>query len=166
MRNNRKYWFVIFSLITLMLTPLVACGQPGYTTYTNKEKGYSIRYPLNWQVEVTEDSTICVIKSPSRFASVRIDVIDAMPAQQAAQRWILAMGTAWAEFAVLENKPMGDFWDWYISYDYEAETGIFHGEAYFKQTTAHVYKLDTAGDVAGYKNYPFSAIISSFKLNQ
>jgi hypothetical protein len=59
---------------------------------------------------------------------------------------------------------MEGLWNWYLSYDYEAATGRFHGEAYFKSTADHVYKLDTAGDAAGYKNYPFSTIISSFKL--
>jgi len=55
-------------------------------------------------------------------------------------------------------------WDWYLSYDYEAEYGTFHGEAYFKQTETYVYKLDTAEEKGGLKSYPFSTIISSFKL--
>ena len=76
----------------------------------------------------------------------------------------MSLGTNWSEIILLENKPMQGFWSWYLSYDYEAETGRFHGEAYFKSTADHLYKLDTAGDTDGYKNYPFSTIISSFKL--
>jgi hypothetical protein len=163
-RNNKKYWVLLLGLIVLLLSSAVGCGQPGFTTYNNDVEGYTISYPLNWKAEVAKDATIFIIKSPSLFASVRVDVISVMPAQQAAQRWITAMGTGSLDFALLENKPMEGFWNWYVSYDYEAESGRFHGEAYFKSTADHVYKLDTAADLAGYKNYPFSTIISSFKL--
>jgi hypothetical protein len=64
----------------------------------------------------------------------------------------------------LEDKPMQGSWDWYLSYDYEADFGMFHGEAYFKQTETQVYKLDMAGFKQEYSNYPFNTIISSFKL--
>jgi len=87
-----------------------------------------------------------------------------MTAQDAAQRWLISLGTHWGEIAQLENKPMDGFWNWYVSYDYEAGTGPFHGEAYFKSTSDHLYRLDTAADSAGYDSYPFATIISSFKL--
>lgn len=164
MKNNKRYWLLLFGLIVLLLSSGVGCGPVGYTTYNNDSQGYSISYPQSWQSETTKDATIFVIKSPSILASVRVDVIGAMTAQQASQRWAMAMGTGNAEFALLENKQTEGFWNWYLSYDYDAGTGPFHGEAYFKTSADHVYKVDTAGDIAGYKSYPFSTIISSFKL--
>jgi hypothetical protein len=163
-RKNKSYWFLLSGLIVLLLSSAIGCGQPGFTTYNNDVEGYSISHPLNWDAEIAKDSTILVLKSPTRLASVRIDVIDAMPAQQAAQRWVMAMGTGSADFALLENKPMEGAWNWYVSYDYEAQIGRYHGEAYFKSTADHVYKLDTAGDKDKYDTYPFPTIISSFKL--
>ena len=163
MRNNRN-WVVFFILITLLLGSAVGCVQPGFTTYTNDEQGYSISYPMNWEEEISADSAIYIITSPSHFGSVRVDVIDPMPAQQVAQRWIMAMGTGSEDFALLENKQMEGFWQWYVSYDYEAEMGRYKGEAYFKTTGDHTYKVDTAADLGGYTNYPFSTIVSSFKV--
>ena len=164
MRINKKHWFLLFGLIVLVLSSAVGCGQPGFIKYTNELGGYSISHPLNWESEVTDDGNIFIATSPSRSASVRVDVISPMTAQEAAQRWGMAVGSGSLDFALLENKPMEGSWDWYISYDYESEGGRFHGEAYFKSTAGHVYKLDTAGDVAGYDSYPFPTIISSFKL--
>jgi len=163
-RNNKKHMVLLFGIIVLLLSSAAGCGQPGFTTYNNDVEGYSTSYPANWKAEVAKDATVFIIKSPSLFASVRVDVIGAMPAQEAAQRWIMAMGTGSTEFALLENKPMQGFWNWYVSYDYDVGTGPFHGEAYFKSTAGHLYRLDTAADSAGYNNYPFSTIISSFKL--
>ncbi|MCJ7515439.1 MAG: hypothetical protein MUO89_05675 [Dehalococcoidia bacterium] len=164
MSNNNRNWILLFGLVVLLLISGFGCGQPGFTIYNNDAQGYSISYPQSWASEVTKDAKIFLVKSPSILASVRVDVIDPMQAQQAAQKWVMAMGTGNVDFALLENKQMEGFWDWYLSYDYDAGTGPFHGEAYFKTTADHVYKLDTAGDMAGYKSYPFSAIISSFKL--
>jgi hypothetical protein len=163
-KNNKKHWVLLFGLIVLLLSSAVGCGQPGFTTYNNDMEGYNISYPLSWKTEISADSTVYSIRSPSLSATIRVEVRDVMPAQQAAQYWVMAMATHWVEFALLENKPMEGAWNWYVSYDYEADTGPFHGEAYFKSTAGHLYRLDTAADSAGYKNYPFSAIISSFKL--
>jgi hypothetical protein len=164
MRNSKKYVSLLVGFLILVAGVTMGCGQSGYTTYTNDVGGYSISYPINWQAEITQDSKIYIVKSPSHLASVRIDIIDAMSSQQAAQLWITAMGTGNQDFALLDNKPMEGFWNWYVSYDYDAGTGPFHGEAYFKSTKEHVYKLDTAGDQAGYDSYPFPKIISSFKV--
>ena len=164
MRNNRRYWFLLLGLIVLLISSLVACGKPGYTTYTNDKVGYSISYPLNWQVEVSEDGTTWEIKPPTRRASVMIYVAEPMTAQDAAKRWIMSLGTYWSEITLLENKPMEGSWDWYLSYDYETDFGMFHGEAYFKQTEKHLYRLDTTGLKEEYSNYSFNTIISSFKL--
>ena len=166
MSNKNRNWILIFGLIVLLLGSGIGCSKPTLTTYNNEAQGYSISYPVNWESEVTQDAKIFVIKSPSILASVRVDVIDPVPAQQAAQRWVMAMGTGNAEFALLENKQMEGSWEWYVSYDYDAGTGPFHGEAYFKTTADHTYKVDTAGDMAGYKTYPFASIVSSFKLQK
>jgi hypothetical protein len=162
--RNNKHWTLLLGLIVLLLSSVVGCGQPGFTAYTNDLGGYSISYPLSWKGEVSKDGTTFLIASPTRVASVMIYVADSMPAQTAAQRWLMSLGTHWSEIAQIENKPMEGFWNWYVSYDYNADTGPFHGEAYFKSTADHLYRLDTAADSAGYKNYPFSMIISSFKL--
>jgi hypothetical protein len=147
-----------------MFSSLVACGKPGFTKYTNEEFGYTISYPINWQLEIAKDATRCFLTSPSRKASVMIDVVEGMTAREAANYWLISLGTAWDEVTRFEDRPMQGFWDWYLSYEWDAYLGTYHGEAYFKQTKTHVYRLDTAGDVAGYKGYPFSTIISSFKL--
>jgi len=165
-RNNKKYWFLLLGLIGLLISSLVACGKPGYTTYTNEKGGYSISYPYTWTVEVAEDGTKCLITSPTRRASVMIDVAGAMPLRVAANYLIMSIsqGTTGKDVTLIEDKPMQGYWGWYLSYDYEMDVGVYHGEAYFKQTEEHVYKLDTAADVREYKDYPFSTIISSFKL--
>lgn len=164
MRNNKKYWFLLFGLIVLLLSSVAGCGQPGFTTYKNDVEGYSISYPLSWKSEVSTDGTTFLVTSPSRTGSVMIYVAASMSAQNAAQYWIMSLGTHWSQIAQIENKPMEGFWNWYVSYDYNADTGQFHGEAYFKSTAGHLYRLDTAADSAAYNTYPFSAIISSFKL--
>ena len=165
MRNKTKFWFLPLGLTILLIGATCGCGQPGYTTYVNDVEGYSISYPLSWTSEISKDGTTFLTISPSRTGSVLVYVAPSMTAQDAAQRWLISLGTHWGEIAQLENKPMDGFWNWYVSYDYEAGTGPFHGEAYFKSTKDHVYKLDTAGDLAGYNSYPFPYIISSFKLN-
>lgn len=164
MRSCKKYCVLIFGLVILMLSSVVACVPPGFTTYTNKEFGYTISYPLNWKAEVAKDGTKLLLTAPTKKGSVEIDVSEPMSAEDAAKRWIMAMGTAWTEITLIDNKSMQGDWDWYLSYDYEALFGTYHGEAYFKQTKSHIYKLDTAGDAAGYKGYPFPTIISSFRL--
>jgi hypothetical protein len=151
-------------LIGLLISSVVACGTPGFTKYTNDKAGYTISHPLNWKVEVSEDGTRCLIASPSRQGSIMIDVVEGMTAREAAQRWLISIGTTWGEVAKLEDKPMQDAWDWYLSYDYETSFGTFHGEAYFKQTETNVYKLDTAALKQQYSNYPFNTMLSSFKL--
>jgi hypothetical protein len=164
-RSNKKYWFLLLGLIVLLFSPFVACGKPGYTTYTNDKVGYSISYPLNWQVEVSEDGTVYYISSPTRRASVKIVVVEGMTAREAAQLWLISLGTAWGEVIKLEDKPMQGSWDWYLSYEYETSYyETFRGEAYFKQTEKHLYRLDTAGLKEEYSRYPFTTIISSFKL--
>ncbi len=164
MRNSRKYCLLLLGLISLLISSIVACGMPGFTTYTNDKAGYTISHPVNWNVEVSADGTKCLITSPTRQGSIMIDVVEGVTAREAAQRWLISIGTTWSEVVKPEDKPMKGSWDWYLSYDYETNFGTFHGEAYFKQTETHVYKLDTAGLKQEYSTYPFNTMISSFKL--
>ena len=164
MGNNKKYWFLLLGLISLLLSFFVACGKPGYIKYTDDKFGYTVSYPYTWQVEVSQDGTRFLVASQTRRASVMIDVAAPMTAQDAAKRWIMSLGTQWSQITLLEDKPMEGSWDWYLSYDYEAQYGFYHGEAYFKQTEMNLYKLDTAALKGEYSSYPFNAIISSFKL--
>ncbi len=165
MRSNKKNQLLFFGLIVLLVGLSTACGKPtGYITYKNDAMGYAISYPYNWQLEVSEDGTKCFIVSPMRRASVMIDVSPPMAARDAANRWIMALGTAWSEITLLKNEPGQGLWDWYLSYDYEGQYGLYHGEAYFKRTEKRLYKVDTAADKNGYEHYPFDTIISTFKL--
>ena len=166
MTLRKKSCIVLLGILGLLLATQLSCTQPGFTTYTNDEQGYKISYPANWEAEVSTDSAVYIIKSPSHLASARIDVISPISAQQAAQHWIMAMGTGNSDFTLVDNKSMEGFWDWYASYDFDSGTGYgpYHGEAYFKSTAQHIYKLDTVGDSKNYTSYPFPAIISSFNL--
>ena len=166
MKNKKRYYFILPCLFVLLLSLFVACGKPGYTTYTNDQFGYTISHPDNWNVEVSADGTKCLLASSTRRGSVMIDVADDMLPRVAANYLIMSIsqGTPTKEVSLIEDKQMEGAWDWYLSYDYETDFGMFHGEAYFKLTDTHLYKLDTAASVAEYKNYPFSTIISSFKL--
>jgi hypothetical protein len=163
-RNNKKYWLLLLGLISLLISSLIAC-RTGYVTYTNDKAGYSISRPVSWEVEMSEDGTKCLIISPTRRASVMIDVVEDMTVKEAANYWLVSLGTAWGEVTKFEDKPMEGFWDWYLSYEYMTSYHeTFRGEAYFKQADTHIYKLDTAGDKNGYDSYPFATILSSFKL--
>jgi hypothetical protein len=162
--NRKKYWLLVLGLTSLLLGFFVACGKPGYIKYTNDQFGYTVSYPYTWQAQVSKDGTTWEIEPQTRRASVMIYVAEPMTAEDAAKRWIMSLGTYWSEITVLENKPMEGSWDWYLSYDYEAQYGLYHGEAYFKQTEKHLYRLDTTGLKGEYSNYPFNTIISSFKL--
>lgn len=165
MRSYIKYWISILGFAVLLISMSVGCGKPtGYITYKNAAMGYAISYPYNWRLEVSEDETKCFIASPMRRASVMIDVSPSIAARDAANRWIMALGTAWSEITLLKNEPGKGLWDWYLSYDYETEYGLYHGEAYFKQTEKRLYKVDTAADKNGYALYPFDTIVSTFKL--
>lgn len=166
MRNKKRYCLLLLGFLGLLFSFSVACAPPGYKTYDNEEFGYSVSYPMNWKAEVSADGTTFLLESPTRRGSVMIDVKEAMLPRVAANYWLMSIsqGTINKEVTKFEDKPMKGVWDWYLSYDYETDFGMFHGEAYFKTTDTHTYRLDTLARVAEYKNYPFSTIISSFKL--
>jgi len=159
-------------LIPLMLVVVLsafvlgACGTRGLIDYKNEEWGYTVRYPYSWKLEVSTDGKVCVGTAPSKKGSFRIDVVEGLSARDVAQRWLMSIGTAYKEVAMLENKPSGDkFWDWYLAYEYETEYyGTFHGEAFFKQVRGRVYKIDTLAEKELYSKYPFPVIVSSFKV--
>ncbi len=166
MRIKKIYCLLLLCFLGLLFSLSVACTPTGYKTYDNEEFGYSVSYPMNWKAEVSADGTIYLLESPTRRGSVMIDVRDAMSLRSAVIYWLMSVsqGTINKEVAKLEDKPMKGAWDWYLSYDYETDFGIFHGEAYFKLTDTHLYRLDTLARVGEYKDYPFSTIISLFKL--
>ena len=166
MRNKKRYCLLLLGFLGLLFSFSVACAPPGYKTYDNEEFGYSVSYPMNWKAEVSADGTTFLLESPTRRGSVMIDVKEAMLFRTAANYWLMSIsqGTINKEVTKFEDKPMKGVWDWYLSYDYETDFGMFHGEAYFKTTDTHTYRLDTLARVGEYKDYPFSTIISSFKL--
>ncbi len=166
-----KHSSLVLSLgltILLLSGVLSGCGKTGFVDYTNEEYGYTIKYHYTWKLEVSTDNKTCVATAPSRKGSFRIDVVESPSAQAVAQRWLMAIGTAYKEVVMLENRPASDkFWDWYLAYEYETEFyGSFHGEAFFKQAAGRVYKIDTLAEKSLYERYPFPTIISSFKLKK
>ena len=174
MRDSNKYWLLFLGLTVLSLSPVIACGEAGTTspsqlsfnTYTNDDWGCAISYPSDWQAQVVPADRTCLISSPALAdrGSLRLDVIEALPAKQAAERWLMALGTAWGSITLLHSTRMQGLWDWYLSYDYNSGYGEFHGETFFKETPDYLYKIDTAGEKAKYDSYPFAEMISSFKL--
>lgn len=161
---------VLLGLAVLLSAMLLGgCGTQGFVDYSNEEWGYTIKYPYNWKLEISTDGKVCVGTAPSKKGSFRIDVVEGgLSAHDAAQRWLMAIGTAYKEVTMLENKPATDkFWGWYLAYEYDTELyGIFHGEAFFRQVEGRVYKIDTLAEKALYEKYPFPAILSSFKLKK
>lgn len=152
--------------VLLFVLAIAGCGRQGFTDYHNEQWGYTIEYPYNYKLEISSDGKVCVGTAPSKRGSFRIDVVEGLSARDAAQRWLMSLGTAYKEVAMLENKPAADkFWDWYLAYEYDTDFyGTFHGEAFFKQVEGRVYKIDTLAEKDLYEKYPFPIIVSSFKL--
>ncbi len=167
MRYCRFLTSLVF-IVLLSVVTLSACGKQGFTDYHNEQWGYSIKYPYSWKLEVSTDGKVCVGTAPSKKGSFRIDVVEKLSAHDAAQRWLMSIGTAYKEVVMLENKPATDkFWDWYLAYEYDTEFyGTFHGEAFFKQVGDRVYKIDTLAEKTLYEKYPFPTILSSLKLTK
>lgn len=174
MRNYKRYSFVLLGFVALLLGSVIACSDtetappsyPSFITYTNDEWGCAISYPSDWRAQVVPTDRTCLISSPfvTGRGSLRLDVVEALPAEEAAERWLIALGTTWGSVTLLANMRMQGLWDWYLSYDYDTGYGEFHGETYFKETPNYLYKIDTAGEKTKYHTYPFNEIISTFKL--
>ena len=164
----RKLMIFLGVTVILWAGMFSACTRQGFVDYTSEQWGYTIRYPYSWKLEISTDGKVCVGTAPSKKGSFRIDVIEGIPAQEAAQRWLMAIGTAYKEVVMLENKPsVNKSWDWYLAYEYETEFyGTFHGEAFFRQLEGRVYKIDTLAEKSLYEKYPFPTIVSSFKLKK
>lgn len=174
MRNAKGLSVLLLGFAVLSLGLVGACGETGptspsqdaFNTYANDDWGCAIGYPSDWHLQVVPEDRTCLISSPvlADRGSVRLDVIEALPAEEAAQRYLMALGTAWGSVTLLYSIEMQGLWDWYLSYDYDSGYGEFHGEAYFKETPEYLYKIDTAGEKAKYDIYPFPQIISTFEL--
>lgn len=164
MRNTKALLLLLPGFIILLLSQVIACGESHPTTYTNDDWGYAISYPNNWQVEMADGEKTFLVSSPYGLGSLRIDVIEAVPAETAATSWLMGIGTTLGSVTLLDNRMMQGMWDWYLCYEYMTDYGEFHGEAFFKRTETHLYKLDTVGEKSKYDTYAFDSIISTFKL--
>ncbi len=164
MRNSKELLFLLAGLIILLLSALTACGETHSTTYTNENWGYAITYPNEWRVEVADAEKTFLVSAPYDSGSLRIDVIEAVPAETAASSWLVGIGATLGSVTLLDNRMMQGMWDWYLCYEYVTNYGEFHGEAFFKRTETHLYKLDTVGEKLKYDSYRFDSIISTFKL--
>ena len=164
MRNTEALLLALPGFIILLLSQVIACGESHSTTYTNDDWGYAISYPNNWQVEMADGEKTFLVSAPYDSGSLRIDVIEAVLAETAATSWLVGIGTTLGSVTLLDNRMMQGMWDWYLCYEYMTDYGQFHGEAFFKRTETHLYKLDTVGEKLKYDSYRFDSIISTFKL--
>ena len=164
MRKSKELLFLLVGLIILLLSTVTACGETQSTTYTNENWGYAVTYPKGWQVEVADAEKTFLVSSPYGWGSLRIDVIEACPAETAAANWLMGVGTTYGSVTLLDGRVMQGMWDYYLCYEYVTDYNEFHGEAFFKQTETHLYKLDTVGETSKYDSYHFDSIISTFKL--
>ena len=165
MRKRKRLLFPLIGyLIILSLSLVTGCGETHSTSYTNDQWGYTISYPNDWQVEVADAEKTFLVSSPYGWGSLRIDVIEACPAEIAAENWLMLIGTKYGSVTLLDGRVMQGMWDYYLCYEYVTDYNEFHGEAFFKQTETHLYKLDTVGEMWKYDSYRFDPIISTFKL--
>ena len=164
MRNPKKLLLLLLGFVIVSSGSVVACGKTRTTTYTNENWGYAITYPKDWQVEVADVEKTFLVSSPSSYGSIRIDVIEPCPAKTAAENWLMLIGTTYSSVTLLEGKVMLDTWDYYLSYEYVTDYNQYRGEAFFKGTETHLYKLDTVGETWKYDSYRFDPIISTFEL--
>ena len=164
MRNTKALLLLLPGFIILLLSQVIACGESHSTTYTNENWGYAITYPNEWRVEVANGEKTFLVSAPYDSGSLRIDVIEAYPAETAAENWLMLIGTTYGSVTLLDGRVMQGMWDYYLCYEYMTDYNEFHGEAFFKQTETHLYKLDTVGEKSKYDTYAFDSIISTFKL--
>jgi len=174
MSKSKGFLLLLLAFTILPLGSATACGQPGhdqgptssFNTYANDDWGCAISYPSDWEVQVVPADRTCLMSPPTAMGrgSLRLDVIEALSAEQAAERWIIALGTTWGSVTMLHCMKMEGLWDWYLSYDYDSGYGQFHGEAFFKEGPDYLYKIDTAGEKAKYDTYGFHEIVPTFEL--
>lgn len=175
MRNSKNLLFLLLGFIAFPLSVAIACdgagttssSQPSFATYTNEDWGYAIGYPFYWQTKVVDSKETNLIPPAQYRGYVGIYVTDdtTLAVSTAAQRWLMAISSTWNNVSLLDERMMQGPWDWYLSYDYEADYGEeFHAETYFKKTATGLYKIDTVGEKWRYDSYPFNTIISTFQL--
>lgn len=71
---------------------------------------------------------------------------------------------AFGDVIVQESMGPKDSWDWYLAYDYlmPEYDMTFHGETYFKQTEANLYRVSLEAEKEEYSQYPFEEVVSTF----
>lgn len=168
---------LLLAFITLPLVTAVACSmfgssslpQPTLTMYINDQFGYSIGYPnKDWEVGEENKKQVYLIPYSPYKGHVRISVLEnnTLPVSEVAKRWLFAITQTQDGVVFIDMVEMKGLWDQYLSYDYISNWGEgFHAEAFLKQVGTRVYLIETAGEQAKYTEYPFTAILGSFKLS-
>ncbi len=172
----RKLALSLSLIGTLLLSLLIGCNlfgpssppQPTLTTYINAEFGYSIAHPEEWRVDEQNKKDVYILSLDPDKAYVGIGILEnaVLPISEIAMRWVLAVSQKQDNVILTNSIQMTGLWDWYLSYDYVTAWGEdFHAEAFFKQVEKRTYRVETVGEKARYSEYPFAAILSSFKLS-
>ena len=136
--------------------------------YINDEYGYSISYPINWLAGEQSEKEVYILAEDPDQAYVSIFVLEnnTLPMSEIAKRWLFAVTQNQDNVVIIDSAKMEGLWDWYLSYDYISKwKEDFHAEIFFKQEGTRVYRLDLVGEKAKYADYPFSDILTSFKLS-
>jgi hypothetical protein len=172
----KKSALLLFGIAILLLSPILGCSllgpssppQPTLVTYINDQFGYSIGYPKNWQASEQSKKEVYLLSSAPDKAYIGIGVLEnaTLPISEIAMRWVLAVSQKEDNVVLTNRMQMQGLWDWYVSYDYVTAWGEdFHAEAFFKQVGTRIYRVETVGEKAKYSEYPFAAMLSSFKLS-
>ncbi len=167
---------LLLSLLAAILLLIPACSvfgpssppQPILTTYVNDQYGYSVGYPKDWKVipQSKKDMTFVSLDPDKGYFGIGVLENSTLPLSDVSKRWLLAVSQMQDNVVFIDSVKMEGLWDWYLAYDYVTKWGEqFHAETFFKQVGTRVYRIDTHGEAAKFSNYPFSAIISSFKLS-
>ena len=166
---------LLLSLLAAILLLIPACSvfgpsslpQPILTTYVNDQYGYSVGHPKDWQVTEQSKKEVYFLSLDPDKGYFSIAVLDnsPLPISEISRRWLMAVTQMQDNVVLVDTAKMEGLWGWYLSYDYVTKWGEdFHAEAFFKQIGTRVYRIETVGEQAKFSNYPFSAILSSFKL--
>ena len=167
---------LLLPLLAAILLIIPACSvfgpssppQPTLQTYVNDQYGYSVGYPQDWQVDSQSKTHMTFTSSAPDKGYFGIGVLEnsTLPISEISKRWLMAVTQMQDNVVLVDTAKMEGLWGWYLSYDYMTKWGEqFHAETFFKQVGTRVYRIDTHGEAAKFSNYPFSAIISSFKLS-
>jgi hypothetical protein len=172
----KKFLLLPLLAAVLLLIPTTACSvfgpssppQPILTTYINDQYGYSVGHPKDWQMTEESKKEVYLLSLDPEKGYFSVGVLEnaTLPISEIAKRWLVAVSQMQDDVVLVDTVKMEGLWDWYLSYDYVTKWGEdFHAESFFKQIGTRVYRIETVGEKASFSNYPFSAIISSFKLS-